>query len=126
MTFFQKGLHINKILFRLIFGRLFLFITVVGNTIIVGFSSLFYWVEYPTNPSIESFLDALWWGFATATTVGYGDITPVTTAGKIVGITLMLLGTAIFAIYTALFAETILKGELSPSNAPPDQKLNKF
>ncbi len=53
-------------------------------------------------------MDALWWGFATATTTGYGDITPVTLAGKFLGILLMLTGMAIFAMFTALFAETIL------------------
>ena len=53
-------------------------------------------------------MDALWWGFATATTTGYGDITPVTIQGKILSIVLMLTGLAFFGMFTALFAETIL------------------
>jgi len=53
-------------------------------------------------------MDALWWSFATATTTGYGDITPVTDTGKILSIILMLVGLALFSMYTALFAEAIL------------------
>jgi len=53
-------------------------------------------------------MDALWWGFATATTTGYGDITPVTITGKIISIILMLTGLALFGMFTALFAEVVL------------------
>ena len=65
-------------------------------------------IESNGNSKLHSFIDALWWGFSTATTTGYGDITPVTTQGKILGILLMLTGMALFAMFTALFAETIL------------------
>lgn len=72
------------------------------------FSLVFYWLESGINPKLHGFIDALWWGFATATTTGYGDITPATLQGKILGIFLMLAGLALFAMFTALFAETIL------------------
>ena len=68
-------------------------------------------MEFGQNDAIQSLLDALWWGFATATTVGYGDIIPVTPLGKVLGIVLMLMGTALFAIYTGLFAQTILEDD---------------
>lgn len=92
----------------LVVSPIFILLTLLGNLFIVGFSGIFYFLEFETNPKIHSFLDALWWGFATATTTGYGDITPVTSQGKVLGILLMLSGTALFAMFTALFAETIL------------------
>lgn len=92
----------------LIISPVFILLTVLGNTMIGLFSLLFYYLEHPHNTKIQSLLDALWWGFATATTTGYGDITPVTVEGKILGIILMLTGMALFAMFTALFAETIL------------------
>lgn len=53
-------------------------------------------------------MDAIWWSFTTATTTGYGDITPVTDLGKILSILLMITGLLLFAVFTATFAETIL------------------
>jgi voltage-gated potassium channel len=92
----------------LIKSPVFMLLTILGNSLIGLFSVIFYLFESDTNPKIHSFIDALWWGFATATTTGYGDITPITTPGKFLGILLMLTGMALFAMFTALFAETIL------------------
>ncbi|MGZ3787865.1 MAG: potassium channel family protein [Bacteriovorax sp.] len=100
----------------LIKSPVFILLTIVGNSLIGFFSVIFYFIESAVNPKVHSFIDALWWGFATATTTGYGDITPVTTQGKILSILLMLAGLALFAMFTALFAETILSSS----------KQNKF
>lgn len=93
---------------KLIRSPVFILLTILGNSLIGLFCVVFYFFESNLNPKIHSFIDALWWGFATATTTGYGDITPVTIQGKILGILLMLTGMALFAMFTALFAETIL------------------
>lgn len=95
-------------MFVLITSPVFILLTILGNSLIGLFSLVFYLLESSTNHKIHSFIDALWWGFATATTTGYGDITPVTFQGKILGIFLMLTGMALFAMFTALFAEAIL------------------
>jgi voltage-gated potassium channel len=92
----------------LIKSPVFILLTIMGNSLIFFFSIIFYFLEFGINPKITHFIDAAWWGFATATTTGYGDITPITMAGKILGIVLMLTGMALFAMFTALFADTIL------------------
>ncbi len=92
----------------LIQSPVFVMLTILGNSLICFFSYIFYLIESPANAKIQSFMDALWWGFSTATTTGYGDITPATTSGKLLGIILMLTGMALFGMFTALFAETIL------------------
>ncbi len=75
----------------------------------IGLSGvIFYLLEKDTNPRMHHLMDAIWWSFSTATTTGYGDITPVTIKGKVLGILLMLMGTALFAMYTGLFAEIVL------------------
>jgi len=48
--------------------------------------------------------DALWWAFATITTIGYGDRYPVTAAGRIVAMLLVVCGLSIFGTFTALVA----------------------
>lgn len=99
---------------KLITSPVFALLTIIGNMMIVFFSLAFYFLESNHNVKINSYLDALWWGMATATTTGYGDITPVTIQGKILGILLMLTGMAFFAMFTALFAKTILNSSTRP------------
>ncbi len=86
---------------------IFLWITFAGNSLVLLTSFFLYKVEFGTNPMLKSFLDALWWGYSTITTVGYGDVHPVTALGKIIGICLMLAGSSLFATYTAIFINII-------------------
>lgn len=58
--------------------------------------------EQGVNKAIDSPLDALWWGVTTMTTVGYGDIYPVTPEGRIAASVLMLLGIGLFSAVTAV------------------------
>jgi len=58
---------------------------------------------------LHSFFDALWWSSATITTVGYGDVYPVTAAGRIIGVFTMVVGIATFAIVTAKVAEFLVR-----------------
>lgn len=60
---------------------------------------------------LSSFFDALWWATATITTVGYGDVFPVTTAGRLVGGLTMVVGISTFAIVTAKVAEWLVRGD---------------
>jgi len=50
----------------------------------------------------ESFLDALYWATTTLTTIGYGDIYPVSDAGKVITIISSILGVAIIALPTGV------------------------
>lgn len=54
--------------------------------------------------NIRGFGDALWWAFATITTVGYGDYFPVTLMGRLVAVGLMAAGVALLGTVTALLA----------------------
>jgi voltage-gated potassium channel len=68
----------------------------------------FYAVEVGPNPDIRGPLDALWWGASTLSTVGYGDIVPVTPEGRLVAGALMLLGIGLFGAITAIATNTLL------------------
>ncbi|MFC8077151.1 ion channel [Streptomyces sp. NPDC057307] len=67
------------------------------------------WIIVPCEASapratITSFPLALWWSIETATTVGYGDLYPVTPAGRVIAAVVMLVGIAVFSIVTASLA----------------------
>ncbi len=65
-------------------------------SIVFIYSGLIYQVEHPKNSAvIENFLDAFYFSVVTMTTVGYGDITPVSKAGKLVTVLMILSGIAI-------------------------------
>lgn len=97
--------------FLLIKSSQFIGLTLLGNTFIILLSGVFYFVEVDDNYLVTTWLDSLWFSFATVTTVGYGDIVPMTDAGKIIGIFSMIIGTGLFAAYTALFANALLGRE---------------
>lgn len=65
---------------------------------------------------IPSFFDALWSSSATITTVGYGDILPVTTAGHLVGIVTMFVGISAFVVVSAKIAEWLVTARSDEAN----------
>ena len=107
-----KSIHFSKLIGRLILSAPFLTLSFYCNLIVSIFAFIIYFLEKDINPKINHIIDAFWWSFATTTTVGYGDITPITIPGKLIGICLMIIGVAIFGVYTALFARAILDDEI--------------
>ncbi|MFD1928803.1 potassium channel family protein [Sporosarcina siberiensis] len=53
------------------------------------------------EPAINTFPDALWWAVVTTTTVGYGDISPITPLGRVLAVVLMLVGIGIIGTFTS-------------------------
>ena len=92
-----------------------LFITIFAIFILLTISSsLLFYIEHEAQPKkFSSIPAAMWWGVATLTTVGYGDIYPITPIGKILGAIISLLGIGLFAlpagILSAGFIEEIRK-----------------
>ena len=79
-----------------------LFVVVV---LLVFASSAMYYVENEAQPQqFSSIPAAMWWGVATLTTVGYGDVYPVTTAGRFLGAGIAILGVGLFALPTGILA----------------------
>ena len=86
-------------------------------------SSLMYFAEHEAQPeSFSSIPAAMWWSVATLTTVGYGDIYPVTVTGKILGGVIALLGVGMVALPTGIlgsaFVEEIAKESREGETCP--------
>ncbi|MDX8414490.1 MAG: potassium channel family protein [Mariprofundales bacterium] len=65
------------------------------------FGLLEYVVEHPVNPAFGTIEDALWWAFVTLTTVGYGDLYPITSVGRLVAVMTMLFGITLYSLLVA-------------------------
>ena len=87
--------------------------TIVGMVILAGALG-FHYMEAEVNPNVHGLWDSFWWTIVTITTVGYGDITPVTTGGRVLAIFLMLGGIATMGAATAAITAYVIerkKGE---------------
>ena len=73
------------------------------------FIFLFGYLFYVSEPGVRNLGDGIWWALVTITTVGYGDITPVTTLGRVVASSLMLLGLGLIATITAIVSAKFIQ-----------------
>jgi len=80
------------------------------------------WVIHRVEPGLGNFPDALWWSFVTTTTVGYGDIAPKTTDGRLVAVVLMLLGIGFISVFTGSVA-TFFLGRTGADKAADDPHI---
>ena len=81
--------------------------TIIGA--LIFFIFLFGYLFYVSEPDVRDLGDGIWWALVTITTVGYGDITPVTTLGRVVASSLMLLGLGLIATITAIVSAKFIQ-----------------
>lgn len=87
---------------------LFISIFVVGTSGIA-----IYLIESPREDAqITNLIDAFWWASATVTTVGYGDVVPVTEAGRLMGIGLMFVGISIIGTFISALGARLVGSRL--------------
>jgi voltage-gated potassium channel len=86
---------------------------------ICGLLELLFEADAP-GANITTAGDALWWGYVTATTVGYGDQYPVTPGGRLTGLLMLTVGVALFATFSGYLANAFLsrKRPASPATDP--------
>ena len=91
-------------------GRIVVY-TVSGVVLLIYTSSLavFDKERYLPGATINSFGKALWWSITTVTTVGYGDVYPVTNTGRVIAVLLMIGGISLVGVVTAALASWIIE-----------------
>lgn len=84
-------------------------VTTTVTAIVVAGAAAFHYFEYGVNPAVKGFGDSIWWSIVTVTTVGYGDIYPHTTAGRVVATVLLVTGLGTFGAWAASMAAWIME-----------------
>ena len=92
------------------------------SVLVIGSSGIgIYLIESPhEDAEITNLLDAFWWVTATVTTVGYGDVVPVTELGRIIGIALMFVGITIIATFISAFGAMLIGSRLKKHETVED------
>ncbi len=102
---FLQAFEENGVLFTLAFG-------VLGMATLAGGTSM-YLVEVRDNPDIATLLDGMWWALVTTTTVGFGDIAPVTGLGRLVGAVMMVAGMFTLALFAGIVGSSLVSSVVS-------------
>jgi hypothetical protein len=82
----------------------------LGLLLLVSFvvtTSLFWTYEHGVNPGINSFGDVIWWWIVSSTTVGYGDIAPYTTQGRVAAAITFIVGIYLYTNFITLTAKSM-------------------
>ena len=69
--------------------------------LVFAFGTAAYALEHGHNSQFAHIQDGLWWAFVTLTTVGYGDVVPATSGGRIVAVLTMVFGIAVYSLLIA-------------------------
>jgi len=85
----------------------FLFVVLILVTIL---GTIMYLIENPINEGFRSIPQSIYWAIVTLTTVGYGDIAPVTVFGKFVAGFIMIIGYSIIAVPTGVVTSELVRG----------------
>ena len=87
-------------------NRIIHLIIAAGLVILVGTIVMYNIESKVPNTQIKTYLDSLWWCVATVTTVGYGDIVPVSNLGRIVAIFYMFFGISMVSVLFFVITNT--------------------
>lgn len=115
LTAYMKATRLVVNVFKATKNELLLSLVLALFLIVIS-SSLVYFAEHLAQPDVfTSIPSTVWWSVVTLTTVGYGDMIPITTAGKIFTAIILMAGVALFAlpagIITAGFLQEIRKNK---------------
>ena len=110
LTNYLRSGHRMQIALRSSRPKIIVFILYISLVVVV-LGTLMYIVEGQKN-GFESIADSIYWSVVTLTTVGYGDVVPVTALGKTISVLIMLLGYAIIAVPTGIVSAEFAKNDL--------------
>jgi voltage-gated potassium channel len=91
-------------------------VAIVATAVLFVGAAVGYYAEHATNKEFATVGDAIWWATVTLTTVGYGDIVPITTAGRVDGAAIMFMGVALLGLLAGSLASFF---GLQPEDADP-------
>ncbi len=109
--YFRESQELGKALWASAHRIAVFFLVLILIVLIMG--SLMYVIEGGQN-GFESIPQSIYWAIITVTTVGYGDVVPVTSLGKIVSSIIMIIGYSIIAVPTGIISAEMARSKKDP------------
>lgn len=84
-----------------------------------------FWIVYferGKNPSFQDYGDGLWWALVTVTTIGYGDKVPITSAGRLVGSGVILVGIGLVGLFMGKISAILVERRIREGRGLTDAK----
>ncbi len=104
---YNAALHRYRYAFALMKDELVLFSGLMLIVLYIAAAGIWYFEHAAQPDHFKSILHSLWWAIVTLTTVGYGDVYPVTVGGKVFTFILLMIGLGIVAVPTGLLASAL-------------------
>ena len=93
--------------------KILIFLLIISILVVISSGIAIYLIESPhEDAQITNLIDAFWWVSATVTTVGYGDVVPVTEVGRMMGIGLMFVGISIIGAFISALGARLVNSRL--------------
>lgn len=97
--------------------------TIVASLVILILSGI---IMANLDPGVKSIEDGIWWALITITTVGYGDVVPQSSAGRLFSSVLILIGLGIFSVITANFAALFMAERVDSMRQAQKEESNQL
>lgn len=107
-------------------NTMFYLIVASGIAILIGTILMYDLESRAENTQMKTLLDALWWCIATVTTVGYGDVVPVTSLGRIMAIVYMFFGITLIATLLAVISNNFYKKRIGKSESEKKEQETNY
>ena len=125
MRYFPAGRRVGRAI-RDKRGQLLTAVVAMLIVLVIA-SSLMYIAENRAQPEdFASIPGTMWWGMVTLTTVGYGDIVPITPAGRILAAVIAVLGIGLFALPAGIISSGLLETEGDDDDGRPDAARGRY
>ncbi len=122
---YNAALHRYQHAFILMKDELILFSGLMLIVLYIAAAGIWYFEHAAQPDHFKSILHSLWWAIVTLTTVGYGDVYPITVGGKAFTFVLLMVGLGIVAVPTGLLASALATARAKENNSSQQEITTK-
>jgi voltage-gated potassium channel len=109
LTRYNRAIKRFKIAMKIAKEEIVLFLLATGILIYLTAAGIYFFEHNKQPEAFSSVVDSAWWAVVTLTTVGYGDVYPITTGGRIFTFFILIIGVAIVTVPAGLIATALSK-----------------